>query len=525
MPVLTGIDVLKVQSYIFSSNKLGDVVSASWLVDWATAKDGALRNYQDKIVFSAGANALLEFECEDEAKDFAGKYTRSLLETTPGLIVALVHHPYMKGNLASAIREIQVKLARFKTERVPSAAQLGLGITARCQITGLPANGVSSTYDDSQPVSATVLSWRKDCVRKKARDRWQEFLPKDKINSLQFPLDIDKMGRTFGETSLIGVVHIDGNGMAMAIQKWLRECVESRRADAEVRKQYDQWSSDLNLSVKESFQTALGRLFSSIEGGTVHAVDPKAKFPLFKEENCIYIPLRPIILGGDDLTFLCDGRIALDLAALILSAFEHQTIPYLGKISACAGVAIVRSHHPFSRAYEMAEQLCASAKAKRREEGDSGSWIDWHIGSVEPGSSIAAMRRRTYVSDSDGNLKWMTTCRPYRLGVSRDDTESWRWLSETVLGAQSCGFRSLVWKERRNKVKELLLVAYEGPDSVLRTLEAWRVSEPNIGLAAAISRDGYLDRQRTPLMDAIEVLDIHTPLATDGNREGGEVGD
>ena len=64
--------------------------------------------------------------------------------------------------------------------------------------------------------------------------------------------------------------------------------------------------------------------------------------PLYHHENVF--PLRPIVYGGDDLTFVCDGRLGLDLAARYLQAFSKDTIRVLGQdesVDACAGVAIV----------------------------------------------------------------------------------------------------------------------------------------------------------------------------------------
>lgn len=67
-------------------------------------------------------------------------------------------------------------------------------------------------------------------------------------------------------------------------------------------------------------------------------------------------PLRPIVLGGDDMTFVADGRIALDLAVAALREFEKNQVPHLGNngssihVTACAGMALVRSHAGGSRA-------------------------------------------------------------------------------------------------------------------------------------------------------------------------------
>ena len=42
-------------------------------------------------------------------------------------------------------------------------------------------------------------------------------------------------------------------------------------------------------------------------------------------------PLRPIVFGGDDLTFVCHGRIGLALAARYLQYFEAARAPKAGR--------------------------------------------------------------------------------------------------------------------------------------------------------------------------------------------------
>src|SRR5690606_6433825 len=104
----------------------------------------------------------------------------------------------------SALRHLQKDLARAKLERVPSAPQLGLSVTASCRITGLPAAGVDPE-DARLPLSRMVLRWRDPDVSQRAMERWNTFVPADA--RFAFPAKVDDMGRTRGDTSLVGVVH------------------------------------------------------------------------------------------------------------------------------------------------------------------------------------------------------------------------------------------------------------------------------------------------------------------------------
>ncbi len=117
------------------------------------------------------------------------------------------------------------------------------------------------------------------------------------------------------------------------------------------------------------------------------------------------VPVLPLVLGGDDLTILCDGQYALKFTKDFLEQFERETaclnrtqelkdlkkdklfaelveklrievsgeskdiIPYIAnrafgvdRLGICAGVAIVKPHYPFHQAYKLAKQLLESAK-------------------------------------------------------------------------------------------------------------------------------------------------------------------
>ena len=133
-------------------------------------------------------------------------------------------------------------------------------------------------------------------------------------------------------------------------------------------------------------------------------------------------PLIPLVLGGDDLTAVCDGRYALRFAAEYLAAFEAETqkrdeahfsgiIPEVamaawgeGRLGACAGVAIVKPHYPFHVAYELSEQLLRSAKAVKQRVLKDGwpfpcSALDFHIHFDSSGGDLADIRSRMQPAD------------------------------------------------------------------------------------------------------------------------------
>jgi hypothetical protein len=551
MPVLTGIDLLGIQRYVFASNRLRDVLAASWMVEHVTHREAdSLCQWgvtRDRVLLGAGGNAIVEFNTLDDAKTWTAYYTRWVQKTAPGIEVVIAHRPYEGRSLAWALAALQVELARAKVERRSSAPQLGLSVTASCSVTGLPA---------SQVDEGGLVSRRVACLRERnqeAKSRWDAFLPELGHTSCKaaFPDELDLMGRTHGETSVLGVVHVDGNSVGRAIDDWLKRCIDERLDDPKVREQYRQWSDAISNLGEAVLHALVKRTAECVHEDIdehhrkhcfLHGTPDELGFWLrdwrddktrIASANTVFLPLRPILLGGDDLTLVCDGRIAVDLAATALREFGEHPIPHLGAdggettLTACAGVALVKAHAPFHRSYELAESLCASAKRRRREVNeeqavDTGCWLDWHAGTTRPGESVEDVRKRQY---RHGGNK--LTMRPYPI-VKRDrGDQSWDWLDRDVLGptnAQNNSFRGFredgdpggqsrlvpnVWSGSRNRVKRLGSLVANGKDEVRRQVEAWGAQLPE-----GLPSEGFIG-PATPLLDAIELLDLHLRLERD----------
>ena len=161
MSVLTFLDIIGIQRFVFASNRLRDVVGGSLLVQDAAKKWLVELGAGDHIIVAAGGNAALRFGDKDQAKTFASRFSRRLMDRAPGLDVVIVHQPYDEGELATALLALQVKIAAAKTARRPSAALCGLGVTERCRETGLVAGAI----DEGMPV-ATGVAARRGYLRK-----------------------------------------------------------------------------------------------------------------------------------------------------------------------------------------------------------------------------------------------------------------------------------------------------------------------------------------------------------------------
>lgn len=543
MAVITGIDVLGIQAYVFASNRLRDVLSASWMVEHITSSDTLTQwaLVADNVLLSAGGNAILEFSTLADACTWTTHYTRWLHDTAPGLEVVVAHREYTTRSLAWALKALQIDLARAKLERLPSAPQLGLSVTASCSVTGLPATDVAHG-DLISPRIERLRAHQDD-----ARSRWDAFLPEELPHasswSAAFPDELDRMGRTHGDTSTLGVVHIDGNSVGKAITAWLDRCLENDVDDEMVRAQYREWSAAISCLGDAVLRAVVRRAASQIQDATesdelriaLRGTPDELSFDLRRDDSSVLLPIRPLLLGGDDLTFVCDGRIALDLAATALEEFHKHSVPHLGAagerktLSACAGVALVKPHAPFHRSYELSEALCSSAKRARQEVNkrlgaDTGSWLDWHVGTTRPGESIDSIRSRQY---QRGNRR--LTMRPYPLAYISEHI-GWKWFECEVLGPGAeandsfRGFRRQgnagqigpnCWSGSRSRVKLLGQLVGDGGDAVRRQIEAWQAIEGEVSLHERLLLANGFIGNCTPLLDAIELLDLHLRLDPD----------
>ncbi len=497
MPTLVAVDAVGIQRFVFASNRLRDAVGASDLVEWAVSPEALDLD----PLFAAGGNAVLQFASRDAAKAWTAAYTRRLLEKAPGLEMAVAHRYYEKGALARALRALlQVDLARAKTERRPSVPLLGLGVTAVCRETGQPAVALAQP-PEQVPISCLVEAARGRLEL--SNQRWRRELiggwKTPDGRPLRFPLELDHLGGTKHTRSLLGVVHVDGNGVGGRIRDWLHS--REGAPDARVAKELREWSQALTKRAEGALKAVTRRVIGALiladgkveVGGKLRALD----FALDSKDGHVFLPLRPILLGGDDVTFVCDGRLALDLAVTAATEMAGE-VPHLGAVSACAGVAVVPLQTPFVRAYQLSDALCQSAKRERQRRGWKGGVIDWHVGTVRPGESVDVLRLSQFATQDTLSL----TCRPYPL---MEGQLTWSWLRETLLGDGPTGLRGPYWADRHGKVRRLADIAREGPGAVERALRAWQVSERRLALPSLIPY-GFFEKH-TPLVDAVELLD------------------
>jgi len=531
------IDTTGIQSYIFGSNRLRENVGASHLVHLAT--EGWLRdapksllgmakhNLQDRevidtlcigndidteLLYAGGGNTALLFRDDELAKQFTRNLSRKLLEEAPGLDVVAVRQPVdWNGSLAKAMSDGLEQLKQRKAKRERSHPLLGLGVTAACQSTGLVASFEKSEPGEPQLgveqrqllISAEVLAkWNNNTPAKERLRR--ELLP-TLSKEFDFPSDFDDLGRSKGDFSYLAVVHADGNGMGKLLEQITKNYIE-RNGD-EANRAYIQEVRAFSTGVNNAGRNALSLVVRKVAGWNERGwLETGSTYDPEQKRRVQALSIRPIVFGGDDVTFVCDGRIGLKAAQIFLEEFSKQKIPTpqggMQDGVAAAGVSIVKVHYPFARAYQLSEALCKNAKNTSRDV----SMLDWHLAQSGLFGDLGEIRRREYDErrDEQGKVKESLLMRPIAIGNSeKNDWRTWEnftKLLEIFKDTQA----TEPWS--RNKVMQLREALRQGTDAVGAFIANYRELPAVKGTNEQTKNTGK-DGGYSVYFDAIEMIE------------------
>lgn len=498
------IDITSIQRFVFSSSKLKENLGASFIISDLYSSiidnDDRIKDIPIKVNgkykgYRGGGNALYFFNNTDDAEKFVRCFTKSLLVEVPGAtIVTAINEWDEKKNFQKSRDELFNKLRENKSRYLAQTIIPRHGLSAECQSDGYSMDVWNNAYKDdgnidekrssyvSAATNAKLVSYKK--AKEKIELDFKELLGKEYC----FTGDIENLGQSKGSENHIAIVHIDGNSIGDRFNKltYLEDTIE--------------FSNDVENAVRDSFKKLLDQIKSELE-------DPMKKdyLSIEKRENGkIPLPIRPIILGGDDITFVCDGRMGIYYATIFMEAFQNQKGSD-GKnleLTSCAGIAITKTSYPFYKGYQLSEELCISAKSRRRASSDIGSWLDFHIAYGSFSGSLSEIRDIHY----NANLGSLTY-RPYKI------LDSSEYSFETFVANS----KKLKKEWPNNKIKELREILTMGEDSVktfYNEIEARKLKLPVVN-AKKYNEELFVD-EVTPYFDMIELLEYYPKYELEG---------
>jgi hypothetical protein len=498
------------QQFIFSTNKLRENIGASeltyiagskWVVEAianinnaitdqqifessSSFRDWLLDNTKNRpiedsavkieIILATSGKALFLAKEREDARSVIRQVTQKALREAPGLDICGVISEEFDINvtpLSTINKQIHNKFESIRAQRPgPDSRFLRLPIVTECATSGMPATIVIRDNEDKITVASAVSDAKRQ-ARNQGFNRIERILKQRNINWAFVVEDSEFEQRN----SWKAIVHADGNGLGQIFLDFGKNL-----GVGEYRKyieQYRQFSCAIDICTEESFLDAIHAVFA---------------------DRLKRIPMRPLILGGDDLTVICAGEYALQFTAEFLTSFENRTsraienfvapeiildqarqhLP-VARLSACAGVAIVKQHFPFSVAYHLAEDLIKSAKTVKEivknEEGQTipCSAIDYHMLYDSSGVELEFIRNKLHINHPPTRLY----SRPYVVshlewyvdspGYQWVDRHHWRNLAAkvAVLIKKDNDDRYVLPNSQIHDLREGLFLGHKGADS------------------------------------------------------------
>ena len=260
----------------------------------------------DVILVNAAGNVKVIFKNDDAIKKIVLEFPKHIMQKAYGITLS---QAVVEFDGDSPQQEHFNELEkRLKIQRNMQNIELDLSL-----------NIIDLAPATAKPVVQRVKIQKKETAIDRATKQKRDANSKDEVYN-----DISKLSN---ENNKIAIIHADGNGLGKLVPT--------------LRDKLSAFSRNLDIATNNAYEKA------QVEG----------------------MKIRKVILGGDDMTIICDADSALEFTKNYLKYFEQETKELTDhKLTACAGITYCNEKYPFHYAVTLSEELCkASKKASNRE--------------------------------------------------------------------------------------------------------------------------------------------------------------
>lgn len=412
------LEVGGIQAFLFATGKLKEMIGASECVNAvsgtlctdvcerlglapADTPQGATGQWVWVQQSNAGVLALA-VPNEQTAKKFLHTFSRLALEQFPGLPLFGACCAIGAGGLQAARRVASVAISNQRATRPVPCGMPMLPFVEAAPLDGLPAVGV----DDKERgtgrnalISLPSATKRNKNLLEQANDRLKKEHNDAVFAALQQDAEwCDNLDEMLAgeERKRLALIHMDGNDLGALFQNMLGTGQE-------------RWKEIKELS--QGLEKANAAAFKAGLQGAVEADVALLHKAGRSVPQKYLVPLRPLVMGGDDITVLVRADLALPFITKFTSVFEEQTTALGHAISLGVGMVVMPSSYPFAKAYGLVEELLKSAKKKTMGKAPRPSSLDYLVLTSDVDESLTAYRKRTAVA-ADGSA---LTCKPFVL--------------------------------------------------------------------------------------------------------------
>ena len=428
-------DIKSIQSFIFRIPRLRDIVGGSALVDYFDRKEAKAFEVKGVVnhLFSGGGKGA--FSCQDKA--VALKLRDQLLKKAHEFGFDIAFGCNSDYSEAAHCADDLFPFLPLQMEGHP------------CPESGLyPVN-------DNRPLAERE---EHDMVKLRRAEKYRFHYEQEFRKDLRLPSHLsqyepvffhDVDGASQAKVSRQPNLH-DGRCGAEAIggrNRWAIVAMDGNDMGAQFRKQSEkfnhqipqEWIRHMSQELDRITRTAfLAGLQTVIDSWGQDEKDGKKECV---HKNALHLPIRPLVVGGDDIIVLCHGSYGLEFVKAVCKSFretsakahqewkghaQNQQKTELwpatgGELTISAGVLFAPVSLPLATAIPYAESLLASAKHRGRSEAQgegkpSPECLDWEFITSSLLEHPATSRQRDFLFiDEDLNEEVSLTCRPYTL--------------------------------------------------------------------------------------------------------------
>lgn len=490
-----------IQGYVFGDERLREIVGASLLIeelpDVVSGAAGKLfkQDAFTPINTAAGMVGIL-FDSEENARKLASLAPLILHRHAPELPFTQAVVPVDDGKLGAALDKAN-KAMRNARNQPPITLPETTGILERAARSGLAASAKNKNEAFAPRTLAKETRFGGDggtlgLLRKILPA--EELSRSDKELQKRWPQNFEDFTKNEGE--YLAVVHADVNGLGDCVKSFLSS-LDDKSSLHEAIEHYQTFSGGLTDCGIQALKSSLDKL---LEG-----------FPTDQA-----VPFRPLVAAGDDVTYVIHAAHAFDFTRNVLEKLSEEAGKLFTKLgidnsfSAAAGIAFVKPHYPFSRAYQLAEELCAYTKNKTERDYSALSFHRLTTSLIESYGEFI----KTGMTNANGLC---LTMNPYALNPDENGKPSIEELQDLARSAS---------KLPRGALRGFVGRLQASPDLALRDWERlFEVQNKKAKVALKhfakalhpfVPNDNaieptplYAHANRTPLFDALEWSGIH----------------
>lgn len=387
---LYGFAVHSIQGYIFATNKLKEIGGGSEIVEQlcTTFFEEQVEKLTKKKIeeanqtLGAAGNVRYTFNKLEDVQVFYREFPTQVKQFAGDITFSQAVVEYKGDLMDTKLEELNTKLEirRNYPHIQPETGAMSIPIERR---TGEPVYRIEHKFinkegeeifvyqDKRTNVKLDKVGIKDNVIKQTALSKKLTDALRDKMNETAKTKEKKILFSTLtseltneANKNMVALVHADGNGMGKMI-----EDIRTKFKDKTAEK-----LKAFSKAVSESTLAAFGEAFYQT------ILKPEIYVVSTIDATFIVPPIRPVIIGGDDVTFLIRADLAIDFTKIYLETFEKETKESFKKngftppqkteetenvkLTATAGIVFIKSTYPLHYAADLAESICGYAKRK-----------------------------------------------------------------------------------------------------------------------------------------------------------------